>query len=115
MWPQELNEGIKYLKERVNTEFYTEHSVGRLEKRIIYYETASEVKSIVELVQCSPVIKQSSPLAVLCYTVSNSTTPAEKYELRDSLPSLKEFNQYYHNQYTFIGNTMTGGKDHRER
>lgn len=79
-------------------------------KCIIYYTTASEVKSIVELVLCSSVIKQSSPLAFfLCSAVSNSTTPAEKYKLRDFLPSLKEFSQYYHYQHTFICNTMTGG------
>lgn len=42
--------------------FYTEHYVEWIKKYIIYYKMANEVKSIVELVACSAVIKQSCSL-----------------------------------------------------
>lgn len=87
-----------------------QNTIGWLAKCIIYYTKAREVKSMLELVLCLSVIKQSSPLDFfffVCSAVSNSTTLAEKYKLRDFLPSLKEFNQYCHYQYAFTRNTMT--------
>lgn len=47
--------------------FYTEHYVEWMKKYIIYYKMANEVKSIVELVACSTVIKQPCSLAFLPY------------------------------------------------
>lgn len=46
---------------------YTEHYVEWMKKYIIYSKMANEIKSIVELVACSVVIKQSCSLTFLPY------------------------------------------------
>lgn len=72
---------------------YTEHCVEWMKKYIIYYKMANEVRSIVELVACSTVIKQPAHL-LFCHIVLNSTIPVEKHRLRVLLSPLKEVNQY---------------------
>lgn len=46
---------------------YTEHYADWMKKYIMYYKMVNEIKSIVELVACSVVIKQPCSLTFLPY------------------------------------------------